>query len=108
MKKKLIAGLVVFAALPFLAKAAPDIGFYLFIAVFIAIILLVRGKKSAAPGTSTKGEPGVDRGWKLRRIGKAVKEVRRNRMTVAEASAHFNVTEKEIKSFHYLDYLLTY
>lgn len=110
MKKSLAAGLIVFAMLPFIAKAAPDMAFYLFTGVFIVIMVLIfRRNKSRANRDPIKDVPG----WhgddsKRRRIINAVRAVRKNKMTLAVASAHYGVSEREIKTVHYLDYLLTY
>jgi hypothetical protein len=110
MKHKIAVGLIVFAMLPFIAKAVPDIAFYLFIAVFAVIIVLIFNRKKNRPDSRmAKYVPGVENNdSKRRRIINAVRAVRKNRMTLTQASAHFGVTEREIKTFHYLDYVLTY
>lgn len=108
--KKLIFGLSVLMALPFLAKAAPDMAFYIYIFAIILAVVFVLGRSRKKPHSipPEKDAAGFGNLSKRRRIISAVKAVRKNQMTVAQASQHYGVSEREIKTIHYLDYLLTY
>ena len=100
MRSLKISALVLCAV--FVAAATwPDLGFYLFLGVFAALLIFWFGKRKSAKGSLADLDSSA--GWKLGRIGKAVKAVRRKEMTVAQASVHFNVTEKSIRALHYLD-----
>lgn len=100
--KSLIFFVLVVCGVFIAAVASPDLGFYLFIGVFAALLIFKFGKRNSAKDSLEAG-PDPSEGWKLGRIGKAVKAVRKKEMTVAQASVHFNVTEKSIRALHYLD-----
>jgi len=100
--KSLIIFVVVVYFVFVAAVAWPGLAFYLFIGVFASLMIFKFGKTKRPNGSRDDG-PDSSEGWKLGRIGKAVKAVRRKEMTVAQASVHFNVTEKSIRAFHYLD-----
>lgn len=105
--KKIVLFFVVIAIVPWLAKLAGEFGFYLLfgLALLAVVFVLLRPKRDSHTNSYA---PDVTGQSQFRRTANAMKAVRRGKMTLAEASQHYGVTEKQIKRLHYFDYLMTH
>ncbi len=106
---KNIALIIAIVALaPFAARLANQYGFYILIGAvaLVALLLLARSKKGRED-VSTIAPEVAGQSWR-RRLINALKAVRKRKMTLAQASAHYGVSEKAIKRLHHFDYLITH
>lgn len=105
--KKLAILIMVFAMAPVLAKIAGEFGFYILLA-FAALGLICFLSRDNKRNTQVPHAPDIRGQSKFRRAVNAMKDVRKGKMTLAQASKHYGVTEKTIKRVHYFDYLITH
>lgn len=95
MTKLLLLAIAVFAAF-MVAKEVPQIGFYVF--MLIAFLLLMAVVKRGGNRDPLAGSART-------RTRKALRAVRKNHMTLAQASQHYGVPERSIARTHLLFFL---
>lgn len=95
MTKLLLLAIVIFGAF-MAAKAVPEIGFYVF--MLIAFVFLIAVAKCGGSRDPLAGSTRT-------RTRKALRAVRKNHMTLAQASQHYGVPERSIARTHLLFFL---
>lgn len=96
MKKLLLLAIVVLGAFQ-VAHAVPQIGFYVFLLIALLVFIAIKH------GRSGNHDPLA--GSARTRTRKALRAVRKNHMTLAQASQHYGVPERSIARTHLLYFL---